>query len=88
MVAYYCVIVQTADDADFTQNVQTHFNNDYENLAKQGEGKDMNYIENCQGRLVDAKGARGRYVRLYSYGNNVNSLNNYIEVEVFGSPAK
>ena len=88
LIAYYCVIVQTADDAAFTRNVQTHFNNDRENMAKLGAGKDMIYLENYQGKLVDAKGTRGRYVRLYSYGNNTNDLNHYIEVEVFGIPAK
>jgi len=46
---------QTAGDVGFTRNVQTQFNNDYQNLAKHGEGKDWNYIENYQGRLVDAK---------------------------------
>jgi hypothetical protein len=87
-IAYYCVIVQTADDAAFTQNVQTHFNNDQENVAKLGAGKDMLYLENYQGKLMDAKGVRGRYARLYSYGNNTNDLNHYIEVEVYGIPAK
>jgi hypothetical protein len=87
-IVYYCVIVQTADDAAFTKNVQTHFNNDRDNASKLGAGKHMLYVENYQGKLVDTKGVRGRYVRLYSYGNNTNDLNHYIEVEVFGIPAK
>jgi len=33
-------------------------------------------------------GVKGRYVRLYSQGNTSNDMNHYIEVEVFGSPAK
>jgi len=37
--------------------------------------------------LIDAKGANGRYVRLYSNGNTTNKLNDYIEVEVWGKPA-
>jgi hypothetical protein len=85
---YYGVVVQTANDAGFTQNVQTHFNNDWQNLTKVGAGKNLNYVESYQGKLVDAKGVRGRYVRLYSNGNNTNGLNNYIEVEVYGRPAK
>ena len=36
---YYSVVVQTADDAGFTQNVQTWFNNDTDNKAGQGVGK-------------------------------------------------
>ena len=55
---------------------------------KLGAGKDMNYVETAEGKLVDAKGARARYVRLYSRGNNANELNHYVEVEVFGRPAK
>jgi hypothetical protein len=85
---YFSVIVQTADDEDFTKNVQTWFNNDATNKAKQGAGKNQNYVETNEGKLVDCKGALGRYVRLYSAGNNANELNDYIEVEVFGKVAK
>ena len=35
-------------------------------------------------RLIDAKGVKGRYVRLYSRGNTTNENNHYIEVEVWG----
>jgi hypothetical protein len=85
---YFCVVVQTADDEAFTKNVQTWFNNDTGNKAKQGAGKNMNYIETYEGRLVDTKGVVARYVRLFSAGNNANDLNHYIEVEVYGRPAK
>jgi hypothetical protein len=85
---YFSVVVQTADDAAFTQNVQTWFNNDTDNKAGQGAGKNMNYIETYEGKLIDAKGAKARYVRLFSAGNNANKLNHYVEVEVFGRPAK
>jgi hypothetical protein len=85
---YLGVIVQLADDAGFTKNVRTIFNNDAENKAGQGAGKDMNYVETSEGKLVDAKGAKARFVRLYSRGNNANDLNHYVEVEVFGRPAK
>lgn len=84
---YFAVVVQTAEDAAFTKNVQTVFSNDMENKTKTGVGKDLNYLESYQGKLVDAKGVLGRYVRLYSDGNNANPLNNYIEVEVFGRAA-
>jgi hypothetical protein len=36
------------------------------------------------GKLIDAKGEKARFVRLYSKGNNGNDLNHYIEVEVYG----
>ncbi len=85
---YFDVIVQTADDKDFTTNVKTLFNNDDDNTAGMGVGKDLNYIETSEGKLIDAKGVKGRYVRCYSNGNNNNDLNHWIEVEVWGRPAK
>jgi hypothetical protein len=85
---YLDVVVQVADDADFKSNVRTLFNNDHDNTAGLGAGKDMNYVETAEGRLVDAKGSRARYVRLYSKGSSANELNHYVEVEVFGRPAK
>jgi hypothetical protein len=85
---YLDTIVQVADDPDFTKNVKTIFNNDHDNTAGMGAGKDMNYIETAEGKLIDAKGVQGRYVRLYSNGNNANDLNHYVEVEVWGKPVK
>ena len=85
---YFDVIVQLADDAGFTRNVRTIFNNDHDNTSKMGAGKDMNYVETSEGRLIDAKGAIARYVRLYSNGNNADEMNHLIEVEVFGRPVK
>jgi hypothetical protein len=86
--AYLDVVVQLADDAAFTKNVRTVFNNDHDDSAGMGAGSDMNYVETSEGKLVDAKGAVARYVRLYSNGNNANELNHYVEAEVFGRPAK
>lgn len=83
-VVYHDVIVQVADDADFISNVQTVFNNDIDNSSGRGVGKDMSYVETSEGKLIDAKGVQGRYVRLYSRGNTANELNHYIEVEVYG----
>jgi hypothetical protein len=85
---YLDVVAQVADDAAFKTNVRTLFNNDHDNTTSLGAGKDMNYVETAEGRLVDAKGSRGRYVRLYSRGNSANELNHYVEVEVFGRPVK
>ena len=85
---YFDVVVQIADDQAFTRNVRTLFNNDHDNTSGLGAGKDMNYVETSEGRLVDAKGSLARYVRLYSNGNSANELNHYIEVEVFGRPVK
>ena len=83
---YSDVIVQLADDADFKKNVRTIFNNDVDNSAKLGIGRDRPYIDTHMGKLIDAKGQTACYVRLYSKGNTTNDLNHYVEVEVFGEP--
>jgi hypothetical protein len=63
------------------------FNNDHDNSGR-GVGKDMSYVETAEGKLIDARGVQGRYVRLFSRGNTANELNHYTEVEVYGKPAK
>jgi hypothetical protein len=85
---YRDVIVQVSDDRAFKKGVTTVFNNDHDNSSKLGAGQDKEYIEVAEGRLFDPKGAKGRYVRLYSNGNTGNDLNHYVEVEVYGTPAK
>ena len=85
---YKDVIAKVADDADFVENVQTVYNNDFDNSAGLGVGKDWEYIETNEGRLMDAKGVKGRYVRLYTNGNTSNDMNHVIEVEVWGRPVK
>lgn len=85
---YLGVVVQVSDDPDFIKDVKTVFNNDTKNLVGRGAGKDFTYIETYEGRLIDAKGVTGRYVRFYSKGNSTNALNHYIEAEVWGTPAK
>jgi hypothetical protein len=85
---YRSVIVQVADDADFTTNVRTLFNNDRDNSAGLGAGTDRQYFETYMGKIVNAKGARARYVRMYSHGSTDSALNEYTEVEIYGRPAK
>jgi NedA-like, galactose-binding domain len=85
---YRDVIVQVSDDKDFLKGVTTVFNNDHDNTSGLGIGKDKEYVEVAEGRLVDPKGVKGRYVRLYSAGNTTNDLNHYVEVEVYGTPVK
>lgn len=83
---YHDVIVQVADDAEFTKNVRTLYNNDHDNSAGLGAGKDLAYVETNEGRLIDGRGEVAQYVRLYSNGNTTDELNHYVEVEVFGTP--
>jgi hypothetical protein len=90
---YHDVVVQVADDADFIENVKTVYNNDFDNSSGLGLGKNLEYIEDYRGRLIDAKTEKGepvkaRFVRLYSKGNTSNDMNHYVEVEVYGKPAK
>lgn len=86
--AYTDTVVQISDDPEFKKDVKTVFNNDQDNNLKFGAGKDRPYIDTYLGKLVDAKGTTGRYVRLYSRGNTANDLNHYVEVEVFGTAAE
>jgi len=85
---YRDVVVQVADDPDFTQNVRAIYNNDYDNSSGLGIGKDKEYFENYEGRLMDAKGVVGRYLRLYSKGSTYSALNRYTEVEVWALPGE
>ena len=76
---YHDVTVQVSDDSSFTKCATIYDNSD--------KGSDRPYIETRYGKLIDAKGAHGRYVRLYSNGNTSTKENDYIEVEVWGKPA-
>jgi hypothetical protein len=77
---YRDVVVQVSNDATFSQGVTTIYDNS-------SAGTDRPYIETYQGKLIDARGVKGRYVRLYSHGNTTDKMNHYIEVEVWGKPA-
>ena len=72
---YHDVVVQVSDDPDFIKGVTTVYNNDYDNSAGLGLGRDLEYIEDHQGRLIDAAGVGGRYVRLYSAGSIDDDMN-------------
>lgn len=85
---YRDVVVQVSDDKDFVTGVTTVFNNDHDNTSGLGAGRDKEYIETFDGKLFDAKGVKARYVRLYSGGNTSNDMNHYVEVEVYGLPAR
>jgi mono/diheme cytochrome c family protein len=69
--------VEVANDPAFTAGVTVIADHSSADVANPG-------IE----PQVIAAAAKGRYVRLYSHGNTANSLNHYIEVEVWGTPAK
>jgi hypothetical protein len=83
---YQDVVVQVSDDPEFSDGVETVFNNDTDDSAGLGRGTDRLYIETNEGKLIDTQGVQGRYVRLYSNGNTAGDLNHYIEVQVYGRP--
>ncbi len=83
---YFDVAVQVSSDPKFITDVTTLFNNDHDNSLALGVGTDLYYVETFEGRLIDARGVKGRYVRLYSQANNQNDYSHYIEVEVYGKP--
>lgn len=85
---YRDVVVQVSDDPNFIDNVTTIYNNDLDNSSGMGIGKDLMYLETFKGKVIDAKGIKGRYVRLYSNGSTADDQNHYTEVEVYGTPAK
>ena len=88
---YFDVVAQVSNDADFITDVKTVFNNDIDNSAGLGIGKDKHYVETSEGKLIDclSQGSpRARYVRLYSNGNTSNDLNHYIEIDVYGKPVE
>ena len=87
-VVYRDVIVKVSDDPEFKTGVQTVFNNDQDNSSEQGVGTDREYFEGYEGKLIDAKGVKARYVRCYTKGSTDNALNAYTEVEVYALPAK
>ena len=83
-LAYKDVIIQISDDPEFKTGVATLLNNDDDNSAGLGVGKDMTWEPSFFGRLIAASGSKARYVRLYSDGNTKNETNAYCEVEVYG----
>lgn len=86
--AYIDVQVQVSDDPEFKAGVTTLWNSDHDDSSAMGKGSDPAYVETNHGRVIDAKGIKARYVRLWSNGNTSNDMNHYCEVQVYGTPAK
>lgn len=85
---YFDIVAKVSNDAAFEKDVTVIYNNDHDNSAGLGVGEDKEYIESNKGRLIDAKGVKGQFVRAYSNGNTANEKNHYVEVEVWGKPTK
>jgi len=80
---YYDVIVQLSNDPTFTTGVTTVFNNDTNNSAGLGTGSGSEYAEAATGKEIAFTPVNARYVRCYSNGSSVNSLNHYVELEAY-----
>ena len=88
-IIYDDVIVEIADDAEFSQNVRVLFNNDHDNSSHRGKGKDTAYISRWWGEVVDARDpdrapAIARFVRLYTRGSADGARPRYVELAVYG----
>ncbi|MBL7106097.1 MAG: FMN-binding protein [Phycisphaerae bacterium] len=88
-VIYNDVIVQICDNSEFTENVQTLFNNDFDNSAGQGIGEDTSYYARWWGEIADARGpdnegTKARYVRVYTNGGAAEEETRFVEIAVYG----
>ena len=81
---YHDVIFEIADNSDF-DNATIVFNTDADDSLGRGAGGDAAYAEGSAGKLVQFAPVPGRYVRLWSNGNTVDSGNHLTEVEVYGT---
>jgi hypothetical protein len=79
------VVIQVSNDPEFAQ-AQTLFNNDTDNTSGHGAGTDREYFETFEGKLLNTKGVKGRYVRSYLRGSSLNPLNCWQEIEVYALP--
>jgi len=81
---YHDVIVQLSNDSTFKTGVTTIYNNDTNNSAGLGIGKDTEYSETSTGKDIPVASVNARYIRFYSNGSSVNAFNHYVEIEVYG----
>jgi len=87
---YNDVIVRVADDAEMSRNARTLFNNDHDNSARLGTGRNTAFYTRWWGEIVDARGkdargTRGRYVRVYTAGGMEDEPVRFVEIAVYGT---
>jgi hypothetical protein len=81
---YHDVVIRLSSDAQFSRDVHTVYNNDYDNSSGFGIGQAKEYIDSHEGLLIETHGIAARYVRLHGNGNTENDLNHCTEIEVYG----
>jgi hypothetical protein len=91
-IVYRDVIVQVADDVEFTQNVRTLFNNDHDNSSELGKGTDEHFFARWWAELIDLrgtdnKGTKARCVRVHTNGNGGSGDKGtcFVEIAVYGT---
>lgn len=80
---YHDVIVQLSNDSAFATGVTTVFNNDSNNSARRGKGRNSEYIETSSGLEIVFAAVNARYVRFYSNGSTANNYNHYVEIKMY-----
>lgn len=85
---YHDVIVQLSNDPEFKTGVTTVFNNDTDNYAGRGIGKDSEYTETSGGLNLTFEPVKARYARFYSNGSTSNAANHYVDIQIYGSYAE
>lgn len=88
-IIYNDVIVQIADDENFTQNARTVFNNDHDDSSGLGAGEDTAYIARWWAEIVDTRGpnkrgTRARHVKVYTNGGAADEDTRFVEIAVYG----
>ncbi len=79
---YSDVVVQLSNDILFNNGVTTVYNNDTDNSLGLGAGTEEPYAETFTGKTLEFDTVTARYIRLWSNGSNIDSLNEYAEVQV------
>lgn len=92
-IVYNDVIVQVADDAEFTRGVRTLFNNDHDDTSGLGVGTNTAFYSRWWGEVVDTRGPAKdglatRYVRVYTNGGAGGEDTRFVEIAVYGGDAE
>ena len=88
-VIYNDVIVQIADDLEFSSNVRTVFNNDHDNSSGLGQGSDTAFFARWWGEIVDLRGPAkegtpARCIRVWTNGACGGEPTRLVEIQAFG----
>ena len=80
------IAVSDAEGEWNAENAEVIYNSDQNDIYGFGPGTEEGYAETVDGKeFICAEPVTGRYVRIYSYGSNVNNGNHIVEFEVYGS---